>query len=152
MIGRKPKEITYKVNENGCHVCTSHAPSKTGHIPIRVNKKKEYLHRLIYAENVKLITKGNIVRHICDNPACINPDHLVEGTQSDNMRDRSDRNRTVKGITHGMSKLNEQQVTDIFTNTIDTIEELSQKYNVDCSNIRNIRAGRTWKHITQQSI
>jgi len=31
--------------------------------------------------------------HICDNPSCINPDHLYEGTQADNVRDMYARNR-----------------------------------------------------------
>lgn len=34
---------------------------------------------------------GLMILHTCDNPACVNPDHLYWGTQFDNMRDRSER-------------------------------------------------------------
>lgn len=35
-----------------------------------------------------------VVRHLCDNPKCINPCHLVSGTTYDNIRDRHTRGRT----------------------------------------------------------
>jgi hypothetical protein len=37
------------------------------------------------------IPKGGLIRHTCDNPACINPEHLRFGSQGDNMRDRQAR-------------------------------------------------------------
>jgi len=36
---------------------------------------------------------GWIVRHSCDNPPCVNPDHLLIGTSADNTQDMLDRGR-----------------------------------------------------------
>ena len=41
------------------------------------------------------IPEGDYVLHHCDNPWCVNPDHLYTGTQTDNMRDAKVRNRLV---------------------------------------------------------
>ena len=57
------------------------------------------VHRLVY----KLFTAEDIsryvIRHTCDNPKCINPDHLIKGTNLDNIRDRNERGRTYRVIT-----------------------------------------------------
>src|SRR5690606_41243895 len=71
------------------------------------------MHRLVYADNngTSLTTIANkVIRHTCDNKRCINPEHLVLGTQADNMADKVSRNRQAKGETHGMSKLTNEQV------------------------------------------
>ncbi len=39
-----------------------------------------------------------VVRHKCDNPVCINPDHLEAGTNIDNIKDRVERGRTHNHI------------------------------------------------------
>lgn len=56
-------------------------------------------HRHVY-ELLHDVTLGKeeVVRHRCDNPRCIRPDHLVVGTFSDNVRDRCDRFRTANAV------------------------------------------------------
>lgn len=64
-------------------------------------------HRLAYAQHHNLSLdqiSSVVVRHTCDNPRCINPEHLLIGDQSDNMRDKAERRRT------GGIKLTNEQV------------------------------------------
>lgn len=53
--------------------------------------KQHGAHRVAYYEATGIWPE--VVRHTCDNPPCINPEHLVPGTQADNMHDRMDRGR-----------------------------------------------------------
>lgn len=53
-------------------------------------------HRAALAEHLGRPVRG-VVRHICDNPPCINPKHLVEGTQQENVDDAVNRGRARGG-------------------------------------------------------
>ena len=50
-------------------------------------------HRLMYERFVGPIPEGHVIRHKCDNPPCVNPNHLESGTQSENVWDMVHRGR-----------------------------------------------------------
>jgi len=56
-------------------------------------------HRLSYMWTKGPIPPGMVVCHSCDNPGCVNPDHLWVGTQQDNVKDMDQKNRRVKPFT-----------------------------------------------------
>lgn len=53
-------------------------------------------HRAVLAEKLGRPVIG-VARHTCDNPPCIEPEHLIEGTQADNMADAAERGRARGG-------------------------------------------------------
>lgn len=89
---------------------------------------------------------NQIVRHTCDVPGCVNPQHLLLGSYQDNMGDRNDRNRTAVGIKVGTAVLTEDEVMEIQISR-DSAKDLAQKFGVVRSTIYAIRTRRTWKHL-----
>jgi hypothetical protein len=53
------------------------------------------------------------VLHKCDNPSCVNPDHLFLGTEADNAKDRDSKNRQAKGFKNGSAFLSDFEVKEI---------------------------------------
>ncbi len=151
------KQIEYKINENGCHICISHKARTGGpvnYIPYwnPIFKKYTLLHRFVYEQKYGKIPKGKVVRHKCDNSLCINPEHLELGTRADNVQDRIIRNRSAIGEKHGRSKLTEQEVEEIFLNNKLSYTKLAERYNISRIQIYKIKNRITWKHITNKLI
>tara|TARA_R110000868_G_scaffold292821_1_gene553342 strand:+ start:502 stop:765 length:264 start_codon:yes stop_codon:yes gene_type:complete len=85
------------------------------------------------------------VLHHCDNPACINPEHLFLGTQADNMRDKRIKGRahSLKGEMCGRAKLNAKEVAEIRASS-DGPCALGRLFGVHHTTITNIRRGISW--------
>jgi len=63
----------------------------SGYGRVRVGGKRGQVyraHRLAYELVNGPIPDGAVVMHACDNPPCINPAHLIVGTQGENIADR----------------------------------------------------------------
>jgi hypothetical protein len=149
---RKP--ITWEEKENGCWECTSHAPNKKEYRYRKIRRKslsskKIYIHRLIYEECFGEIPDGMDVCHRCDNPSCINPEHLFLGTASDNTQDmlKKGRGNKARGSRNGMARLKESDVIEIFhyLKNGDSPSEIAKRYNVHNTTIGKIKAGVNWK-------
>jgi hypothetical protein len=74
------------IRDDGCWMFLG-AWNSDGYGNIRVQGKLWATHRLSYELFVGPIPNGISVLHHCDNPWCINPEHLFLGTQLDNVRD-----------------------------------------------------------------
>ena len=79
-----------------CWECTSYAKDKDGYCKIKVDNKNQRLHRLIYTIYHNKFPDEFLVCHKCDNPSCINPEHLFIGSALDNSKDRDLKNRTSR--------------------------------------------------------
>lgn len=98
---------------------------------------------------------GTVVMHTCDNPICVNPDHLRIGTQGDNTLDMCAKGRNVpaydrNGVKHPMAspKLNDDAIREIRTAPKSACKAMADKYDLDMRNVYQIRNRRTWKHVT----
>ena len=99
--------------------------------------------------NGTIIPPKGVVRHKCDNPPCVNPDHLELGTQADNMADRQRRGRCnfSRGGDHPHAKLTAEDVLIIRASS-ESPSILAKRYGLwGASSINNIRQRRSWKHI-----
>jgi hypothetical protein len=109
-------------------------------------------HRYAYFHYKGEFNKSLHVLHKCDNPWCVNPDHLFLGTHKDNMDDRTNkkRHKVLHGSDNGNSKLTADQVLEIRRlhnpKTYPT-RKLAKMFNVNQRLIFNILHRTTWKHI-----
>lgn len=140
-------ELRTETNEEGCILVVSHKPNRDGHILKRIDCKRVMLHRYLYEQKYGALDKKTILRHRCDNPNCINLEHLETGTHSDNVKDRVERGRSAKGVSHGRAKLDEDKVRFIRSNTDLTNTDLAKKFKVDLAVIRHVKNYETWKHV-----
>ena len=82
-------------NENECWPWQEKSRHEHGYGVFRPTKDSGAVkaHRFAWSEANGEIPSGQVVRHKCDNPPCCNPNHLVLGTQADNVADMHERNR-----------------------------------------------------------
>ena len=91
---------------------------------------------------------GKVIMHKCDNRACVNPDHLASGSQSDNVQDmlRKGRGNYAKGETHCNAVLTESDVVAI-RNSKASLNEDARRFGIHRSAIWAIRHRLKWKHV-----
>lgn len=89
------------------------ATDHEGYGLVKLNRVMHRAHRESYKQFVGDIPKRYFVCHTCDNPTCINPDHLFAGSPQDNMTDKVNKNRQALGHQLKQSNLTDQDVLDI---------------------------------------
>lgn len=104
-------------------------------------------HSFSYILAFGTIPKGSVIRHSCDNRACVRPDHLLVGTHADNIADMDSRNRRH-------TKLTREQVIEIRNRCVilpngrmASRKELAEEFGVSPSHITWIIKRKTWKNI-----
>ncbi len=111
-----------------------------------------YAHRKAYVLFKSKIPKGLFVLHKCDNPPCVNPNHLFLGTIKDNNRDmdRKGRRRSKwssgkgKGELNPNAKLTIEQIREIRKIQGKSQAEIAKAYNVSQTLVSKIRLGQVW--------
>lgn len=130
-------------------------PLGYGRISVGKNRTTS-VHRVSYETFVGPIPEATdgrrqIVCHSCDNPPCINPEHLWLGDDGANTADRDVKGRQVAlvGESHGNSVLTEDDVRDIRRRFAagESKQSIGDRYGVTRQNISYIVRRDTWKHV-----
>lgn len=120
-----------------------------GYGAFKVNGKQMGAHRVSFIVHGKGDPAGMVVRHVCDNPDCVNPHHLLIGTHADNARDRVERGRGCHGDGHPLARLTADIVIEARqrrANGEETVD-MAREYGVKYLALYRAIHGVTWKHV-----
>lgn len=131
------------------------AKKPTGYGNVRIDKKYLLAHRVAFELVNGAIPETFIVCHICDNPSCCNPGHLMLGTIKSNTADMLIKNRqkkhsiSTRGSKNLNSKLTESDIPEIrlLYGKGKTQKAIAQIYGVSPPAVRSILTGKTWRHV-----
>ncbi|MCX4703916.1 HNH endonuclease [Streptomyces sp. NBC_01352] len=141
-----------KVDPTGdCWLWTAHIkPQGYGQFTVR-NEQFYGAHAVSYALVHGPIPPGKVVCHRCDNPPCVNPDHLFLGTQADNAADMIAKGRAprTRGIARANARLTDEAVQHIRSASRyhGLIRDLAAQFGVSTTTVRAVRNGRKWRHV-----
>lgn len=135
---------------NGCLEWTGSDDGKAGYGKLHWQGRMQFAHRLAWEDANGPVPDGLELRHkVCDNPPCIDVDHLATGTHAQNVADCFERGRASKrtGEDNNSSRLTAAQVTAIrrLHSSGSTGAALAIQFGMSQSQISNIVNHRQWK-------
>lgn len=120
-----------------------------GHGNTKIGGKNQKVHRIVYQHHNGEIPVSVLVRHTCDNPPCVNPEHLIAGTYADNSGDMAERLRSPHGVNHVASRLTADMVRSIRAKWVEgcPYNDLAAEYGVSRTTIVSLVKGKTYRHV-----
>ena len=127
--------------DGGCLLWTGDI-NRGGYGRLRWRGRYHSAHRLAYEVAIGPIPEGMKVLHRCNAPSCINPDHLLLGTNADKVA----RARMARGQRNGTSKLTVAQVLAIRA-ARGSHRKIAAEFRVSHQTIGLIRRRQLWTHV-----
>ena len=132
--------------DNGCIEFTGARANSYG--VFWYNNRNVYAHRFAWELHNGPIPKDLCVLHKCDNPTCVNPDHLFLGTDKDNVADATAKGRRApqRGKLNHAAVLTEEKVRQIRTLLAvgTTHREIAEQFRISPGTVTDINCGRRW--------
>ncbi len=136
---------------DGCWIWTG--STVRGYGCIRSEGKIAYAHRVSYELFKGAVAAGLYVCHHCDVRLCVNPEHLFVGTANDNSQDAKRKGRTRNNPARGecsphakLTDITVRELRKLYSEGM-TQADLSRRFGLSGSAIRNAATGRTWAHV-----
>lgn len=148
-VNKNGKQINY-VNDK-CWEWTGDI-RENGYGRFWLNNKSVPAHRYSYELYFGKVPTDLFVLHRCDNPKCVNPNHLFLGTIKDNIQDMITKGRSPnqKGENNPAAKLTENDVLkirEIYATGEYLQKEIAKMFNMPLSSINQVIRGKRWKHL-----
>lgn len=135
------RPIDYTVNDNGCWVW-NWSVSEKGYAAVQLSGRAHRAHRVAYELVNGPIPDGLMIRHLCGNPSCVNAEHLIPGTQTQNSIDMVDAGNQV---TQKLRRTDADKIRQIFAAGGISRSEIARQYGVTPGTIRLIIANKTFQ-------
>lgn len=145
-------EAKFIQDPSGCWIWTA-ARHKFGYGVHGLDNKAVLAHRRAWELYRGPIPAGLWVLHHCDVPACVNPDHLFVGTQTENNADMDRKGRRRHGVlageAHGRALVTEDQVRDIRRLSAEGVsyKTLAERYGLAKTSVSHIVKRVNWRHV-----
>jgi hypothetical protein len=133
-------------SEDGCWLWTAYR-MKNGYGMFRTPARHELAHRVSHRLFVGELDQRDVM-HVCDTPACVNPEHLRLGTRTENMQDAKSKGRIRLGEAHGRAKLTNKQV-EFAKTALGLQREIAVVLGVTQGHISFLRSGNKSHRSTQ---
>ncbi len=153
-------ELMAKVSvaANGCWEWTGATTMSGGYGRLRASDRA---HRVSWEIHRGPIPAGLYVLHHCDNPPCVNPEHLFLGTHADNVRDMVEKGRNIqrahpeklaRGERVNTARLTVERVLEILRKHREgrSMWSLAKEYGVAPCAVQKIVHGKAWKHVSRE--
>lgn len=127
---------------SGCWLWLGSVTPK-GYGVLSINDYPHRAHRVSYEDYYGEAPGERLVCHTCDNPMCVNPEHLFLGSSKDNMADKRRKGRAARGEKQHASLLSEDAVRHILTSDASGVE-LAEHFGVHKDTVYAVRRRRNW--------